>query len=45
VEGNISYIGILLVEPVRYTLVIIIIVTAISLLREITSKTKLQKNK
>ena len=45
VEGNISYIGILLVDPVRYTLVIIIIVTAISLSREITSKTKLQKNK
>ena len=45
VEGNISYIGILLVEPIRYTLVIIIIVTAISLLREITSETKLQKNK
>lgn len=45
VEGSISYIGILLVEPVRYTLVIIIIITAISLLHEITSETKLQKNK
>ncbi|MBI2006350.1 MAG: signal peptidase I [Nitrosopumilales archaeon] len=45
VEGNVSYIGILLVDPVRYTLVIIIIVTAISLLREITSEAKLQKNK
>lgn len=45
VEGNISYIGILLVEPVRYTLVIIIIITAISLLHEITSEAKLQKSK
>jgi signal peptidase I len=45
VEGSISYIGILLVEPVRYTLVIIIIVTAISLLREVTSEIKLQKSK
>ena len=45
VEGNIPHIGILLVEPVRYTLVIIIIVTAISLLHVITSETKLQKNK
>src|SRR3989344_5251201 len=45
VEGNIPHIGILLVEPVRYTLVIIIIVTAISLLHEITSETKLQKDK
>ena len=42
-EGSISYIGILLVDPVRYTLVIIIIITAISLLHEITSETKLQK--
>lgn len=45
VEGNISYIGVLLVEPVRYTLVIIIIITAISLLHEITSEAKLQKSK
>lgn len=45
VEGNISYIGILLVDPIRYTLVIIIIATAISLLREITSEAKLQKSK
>ena len=41
---NISYIGILLVEPVRYTLVIIIIIAAITLLREIMIKAKLQKN-
>lgn len=45
VGGSISYIGILLVEPVRYTLVIIIIITAISLLHEITSEAKLQKSK
>lgn len=43
--GNISFIGILLVEPVRYTLIVIIIITAISLLKEIASETKLQKNK
>ena len=42
--GNISYIGVLLVEPIRYTLVIIIIITAITLLREIMIKAKLQKN-
>lgn len=42
--GNISYIGILLVEPVRYTLVIIIIIAAITLLREMTIKAKLRKN-
>ena len=45
VTGHISFIGILLIEPVRYTLVAIIIITAISLLKEITSETKLQKNK
>ena len=42
---HVSFVGILLVEPVRYTLVIIIIVTAVSILKEITSETKLQKNK
>ena len=45
VTGHISFIGILLIEPVRYTLVAIIIITAISLLKEINSETKLQKNK
>jgi len=45
VVGNVSFVGILLVGPVRYTLVIIIIITAMSLLREITSETKVQKNK
>ena len=45
VVEHVSFIGILLIEPVRYTLVIIIVVTVISLLIEITSKTKLQKNK
>jgi len=45
VTGNISFIGILLVEPVRYTLIIVIIITAISLLKEIASEIKLQKNK
>ena len=42
VVEHISFIGILLVEPVRYTLVIVIIITAISLLKGIT-ETKLQK--
>src|SRR3989344_770790 len=45
VTGHISFIGILLIGPVRYTLVAVIIITAISLLKEITSETKLQKNK
>ena len=45
VSGHVSFIGILLVEPVRYTLIIVIIITAISLLKEITSEIKLQKNK
>lgn len=45
VVGNISLIGILLVEPVRYILVAVIIITAISLFKEFTSETKLQKNK
>ena len=45
VAEHISFIGILLIEPVRYTLVIIIVVTVISLLIEIIAKTKLQKNK
>ena len=45
VIGHVSLIGILLVEPVRYTIVAVIIITAISLLKEITSETKLQKNK
>ena len=45
VTGNISFIGIFLIEPVRYTLVAIIIIIAISLLRDITSNAKLQKNK
>jgi len=45
VTENISFIGILLIEPVRYTLVAVIIITAISLFKEITSETKLQKNK
>src|SRR3989344_3208805 len=44
VVEHISFVGILLVEPVRYTLVAVIIITAISLLKEI-SETKLQKNK
>src|SRR3989338_2363641 len=35
VVEHISFIGILLVEPVRYTLLIVIIITAISLLKEI----------
>src|SRR3989344_6775568 len=41
---HISFIGILLIEPVRYTLVAVIIITAISLLKGIT-ETKLQKNR
>lgn len=45
VSEHVSFVGILLIEPVRYTLVAVIIVTAISVLKEITSKTKLQKNK
>ena len=45
VVGNVAFIGILLIEPVRYSLVIIIIITAISVLREVVSETKLQKNK
>ena len=42
---HISFIGILLVEPVRYTLIIVIIITAVSLLKEISSEKKLQRNK
>lgn len=45
VSEHVSFVGILLIEPVRYTLVAVIIVTVISVLKEITSKTKLQKNK
>lgn len=45
VIGHISFIGILLIEPVRYTLIIVIIITAIALLKEIITETKLQKNK
>ena len=45
VTGHISFIGILLIGPVRYTLVAVIIITAISLFKEITSETKLKKNK
>lgn len=45
VVNHVPFIGILLIEPIRYTLAIIIIATSISLLKEITSKTKLQKNK
>ena len=32
--------GILLIEPVRYSLVVVIIITAISLLREVTTEAK-----
>ena len=45
VTEHVSFIGILLIEPVRYTLVAVIIITAISLLKEIASETKLQKSK
>jgi len=45
VTEHISFVGILLIEPVRYTLVAVIIITAISLFKEITSETKLKKNK
>jgi len=45
VIGNISFIGILLIEPVRYALLIVIVVMGISLLRDIISQTKLQKSK
>lgn len=45
VSENISFIGILLIEPVRYTLVVIIIIIVISLFREVVSETKLEKNK
>lgn len=45
VVEHISFIGILLVEPVRYTLVIVIIITAVSLLKEVVFETKLQKKK
>ncbi|MBM3910624.1 MAG: signal peptidase I [Thaumarchaeota archaeon] len=45
VIGHISFIGILLVEPIRYTLIVVIIITAVSLLKEISSEKKLQKNK
>ena len=45
VAANISFIGILLVEPIRYTLIIVIIITGVSLLREISIERTLQKNK
>jgi signal peptidase I len=45
VVGHISLIGMLLIEPVRYALIIIIIVAAVSLLKEVTSEIKSQKNK
>ena len=45
VVTHIPLFGIFLIEPIRYTLVIIIIISAISLLKEIFSETKLQKNK
>lgn len=45
VTGHISFIGILLIEPIRYILVAVIIIIAISLFKEITSETKLKKNK
>jgi len=37
--------GIFLIDPVRYTLVAVIIITAISLLREVTVETKKTSNK
>jgi len=43
VVGNISFIGILLIEPVRYTLVIVIIITAVSLFKEISAESKIKK--
>ncbi|MBM3896617.1 MAG: signal peptidase I [Thaumarchaeota archaeon] len=43
VVGNISFIGILLIEPVRYMLVILIIITAISLFKEILAESKIKK--
>lgn len=43
VSDHISYVGILLIEPVRYSLVAVIIITAVSLLKEITSEAKLKK--
>lgn len=45
VTETIPSIGILLVEPIRYTIIVIILITSISLLKEITSKIKLQKNR
>lgn len=45
VVNHVSFIGILFVEPVRYTLIAIIIITAIYLLKDSISETKLQKNK
>lgn len=45
VVEHVSFIGILLIEPIRYTLIIVIIITAIALLKEITSEIKLQKSK
>ena len=43
VVGHISFIGILLIEPVRYTLVIVIIITTISLFKEISTESKIKK--
>ena len=38
-------VGIFLIEPVRYSLVAVIIITAISLLKEVTSESKKTSNK
>jgi len=38
-------VGILLIEPVRYSLVAVIIITAISLLKEVTSESKKTSSK
>lgn len=45
VMGHISFIGILLIEPIRYSLIAVIMITAVSLLKVILSERKLQKNK
>jgi len=43
VVEHISFMGILLIEPVRYTLVIVIIITAVSLFKEISAESKIKK--